>query len=352
MIDRGMLENAARDYNGDKYSEEFYTYHLKVLRDAEDISESVSRAVEYLFFWKLGKVRPYQTPRSSQSKFSDSKGHQYYIIRTPKNNNKVIGKALEKGRLKTAISFRNGTVNYDKIKYCADYLTSSTIILPAFYIHIWLPAEYPIIDEKVWKVFQDEKGQSVSLNTKPKSWGDFEAYTSFFRKLVEDTGLDRRIVDQGLWILGDRLKKRIRAEKKYEKIKGAREVKENLNRAPIPDDVLDRACACVIADPKVDNIPFKCRGIKITIELIKTTMEILNAEPTKTLPQNCRNAVKKKTPDGLDRRIKDSLNINLRTANIISDVLEQAGIVEIVKVTNSRTGNIVKGAKLLQEWSW
>jgi hypothetical protein len=86
--------------------------------------------------------------------------------------------------------------------------------------------------------------------------------------------------------------------------------------------------------------------------LIKVAIEVLNAEPTKTLPQNSRNDIKEKTPDGLDRRIKEYLNTNLRTANIISDVLEQAGIVQIVRIKNPRTGREVKGTKLLKEWCW
>jgi len=42
----------------------------------------------------------------------------------------------------------------------------------------------------------------------------------------------------------------------------------------------------------------------------------------------------------------------LRTANIISDVLAKAGIVEIVQVENPDTGRIVKGTRLLQGWDW
>jgi sugar phosphate isomerase/epimerase len=115
-------------------------------------------------------------------------------------------------------------------------------------------------------------------------------------------------------------------------------------------DLLDRACHAV--HQNVDTVPFRHRGIKITRELIRTAMELLNAEPTKTLPQNCRNAVRAETPDGLDRRIKESLNIDTRTANIVSDVLAQAGIVRIVRVRNPRTGRLVKGTQLLADWSW
>ena len=102
----------------------------------------------------------------------------------------------------------------------------------------------------------------------------------------------------------------------------------------------------------VKKVPFKHRGIMITHELIKTAIELLNAEPTKILPQNCRNDVRERTPDGLDRRIKESLDTDLRTGNIISEVLEKAGIVEVIQALNSRTGRSVKGTRLLVEWTW
>jgi hypothetical protein len=352
MINREILEKAAVDYNGDKYSEEFYNYYLKVLQDAKNISESAIRAVEYLFLWKLGKVRSRKTPSSSQLKFPDSKGRRYFSIPTTKTHDKVIKKAVEKGKLEIAIAFRNGAVTYDEVKSYASKLTSSTIVLPAFYVHIWRPVEYPILDEKVWKVFLDQKGKPVFPHTKPKSWSNFEAYTCFFRKLIDDTGLDWRTVDRGLWVLGDRLKVRMNSQKvkphqgkKFAPLDNDKR-KEKLNCVPIPLALMNRACDAI--GQKVNKIPFKHRGIMITHELIKITIELLNAEPTKTLPQNCRNDVRERTPDGLDRRIKERLNINLRTANIISDVLEKAGIVEVIQ----RTGRTVKRTKLLEEWYW
>lgn len=121
-------------------------------------------------------------------------------------------------------------------------------------------------------------------------------------------------------------------------------------KSDIPSELLDSVYNNV--EFKYGTIPFKLRGIKVTHELIRVTVEILNNEFTKTLPQNSRNASKDKTPDGLDKRIKDSLNIDLRTANIISDVLKESGIVEIITVENHITGRGVKGTRLLSEWCW
>lgn len=123
-----------------------------------------------------------------------------------------------------------------------------------------------------------------------------------------------------------------------------------LNCIEIPPDLLNNTCSGV--EQNWDNIPLMHRGIKITRPLIKATMEILNAERMKTLPQNCRNDIRERTPDGLDRRIKETLNTDLRTANLISDVLKLADIVEIFKVLNPKTGRRIKGTKLLQDWCW
>lgn len=103
---------------------------------------------------------------------------------------------------------------------------------------------------------------------------------------------------------------------------------------------------------KFGNLPFKNRGITITRELILTTVEILNNEHSNVLPQNSRNAIREKTPDGLDKSIKECLNTDLRTANIISDILKDVGVVEIIDVENPVTGRKVKGTKLLPKWQW
>ena len=118
----------------------------------------------------------------------------------------------------------------------------------------------------------------------------------------------------------------------------------------VPTDLLVRACSEI--GKKVSSIPFSYRGIRITHELIAATMTLLNSELNKTLPQNSRNAAVGSTPDGLDRRIKETLGTNLRTANIISDVFEKAGIVDIVQIENKSTGRIVKGTKLRDNWCW
>lgn len=103
---------------------------------------------------------------------------------------------------------------------------------------------------------------------------------------------------------------------------------------------------------KFGTIPFKLRGIKVTHQLIKVTVEILNEEFTKTLPQNSRNATREKTPDGLDKRIKEALNIDLRTANIISDVLMEAGVVDIINIDSLKSDRKVKATRLLQKSCW
>ncbi len=111
--------------------------------------------------------------------------------------------------------------------------------------------------------------------------------------------------------------------------------------------------ACEIVEQVLRRpLPFRERGIKIDRVLIETAVKILKAAPSKTLPQNCRNDLRSRTPDGLDRRIKDALDTDLRTANIVSDILAECGVVEIVQVVNPQTGRMIKGTRLLDEIRW
>lgn len=206
MIRADDLINAAKRYDKNKYSEEFYRHHIEVLKNSKTIDESTIQAVKYLFLWKLGKIRTYQTPGGYQLNYIDSTGQKYYGIPTTEANSKAIKNATEKTNLEVALSFRDRKVTYNKFKEIANNITSTTIVLPAFFIHIWLPEEYPILDEKVWKIYCREKKLVIHKYTKPKSWNDFEKYTAFFREIVNNTGLDYRTVDKGLWVLGGEFK--------------------------------------------------------------------------------------------------------------------------------------------------
>jgi len=110
------LKEAANKFNQQKYAEEFYIYHLKVLRDVLEVNESLSHAVKYLLLWKLGEIRSKSTPKSYPLEIKGLKGHRYYAIPTTKANDLAINKAIEEERLSAAISFRNKVLPYDQFK--------------------------------------------------------------------------------------------------------------------------------------------------------------------------------------------------------------------------------------------
>ncbi len=118
----------------------------------------------------------------------------------------------------------------------------------------------------------------------------------------------------------------------------------------VPAELLLEAYAAV--EKSGGRLPFECRGIQITKDLIKTVMELLNTEDNKVLPQHSANAVVEKTQDGLDRRIKERMGSDLRTANIVSDVMARAGIVQVIRGINPATGREVKGTRLRKAWRW
>ena len=120
---------------------------------------------------------------------------------------------------------------------------------------------------------------------------------------------------------------------------------DTINFPPLPEKKLEEACA-MINQIKGTPLPFMLRGIRVDRKKIRAALEILNSHPQSMLPQNCRNDVSARTPDGLDRRMKEKLGSDLRMANIISDILAEAGIAEIISLENPATGRLVKGTKL------
>jgi hypothetical protein len=100
------------------------------------------------------------------------------------------------------------------------------------------------------------------------------------------------------------------------------------------------------------RVPFELRGIVIGELLISATLEILNEEKTKTLPQNARHDNMKKTPDGLDKRLKIRMGNDTCRGHIISDLLAEVGVVNLLKVKNFKTGRLVNGTQVISDYTW
>ena len=101
-----------------------------------------------------------------------------------------------------------------------------------------------------------------------------------------------------------------------------------------------------------ERLPYRERGISINADLLRTTVELLNAVEGNILPQNCKRNIAEKTPDGLDKRIKIALRSNTLTANIVSDELANKGVVEVTTIKNPNTGRQIKATRLHKEWTW
>ncbi len=119
----------------------------------------------------------------------------------------------------------------------------------------------------------------------------------------------------------------------------------------ISPSIIDKACN-LVESAAGKALPFEQRNVTIDRKLIEVTIETLSEAPDQTLAQNCRNDTCERTPDGLDRRIKEKLESDTRTANIISDVLALAGIVSVVKIVNPETDRKVKATRLEEEHNW
>lgn len=197
------LTQAASFFNEKKYSHEFYEHFLGDVGSAKKVTQELKDAVKYLMYWKLGKVSTKQQPTSEVVVIN---GNTFYVSGTTSQNRLAIENSLKDELLELGLKFRDQVITYEQFKDEVNKITGTSIVLPTFYIHIWKPSDFPILDIKVWRTYKWNKGEVVLKHTKPHSWRHYEEYISFFNGLVSNLEDDWRECDKGLWMIGEKLK--------------------------------------------------------------------------------------------------------------------------------------------------
>ena len=85
---------------------------------------------------------------------------------------------------------------------------------------------------------------------------------------------------------------------------------------------------------------------------VESTVWGVSENVGRTLSQSCGSWVRARTPDGLNRRIKEALNTDSRTGYVVSAVLSGAGFAQGIGVLNPATGRDAKATRLRDECSW
>ena len=120
---------------------------------------------------------------------------------------------------------------------------------------------------------------------------------------------------------------------------------------PIPTSL--RTLACDTVSRRVASVPFIRNRVRVTGDLIAAGIESLNAEATRTLAINQRTGADGRVQvDGLDRLLTGRGFPEPGTADTLSLVLKDAGIVEPVVVSDRRSHRTFRGIRLLSVWTW
>jgi len=120
---------------------------------------------------------------------------------------------------------------------------------------------------------------------------------------------------------------------------------------PIPPGL--RSSACDTVSRRVAPLPFVRDGIEVSCDLIAAGMECLNAEATRTLAIRQRTGADGRVQaDGLDRLLADRNYPDPWISDIVSNVLENAGIAEPAVVSDWRSHRTFRGIRLLPAWTW
>jgi len=196
------IRESVKDYDSERHAEEFYDFYIKRIGMAVEPSEELKTDIRHLFYWFLGKVR--KTENSPIETIQIGKV-TYYISEAAPSNRAAVDEAVKSENLWAGLAFRNGNLPVDNLINRAKTLTKSSIVIPAFFIHIFRPWEFPILNNKVWAAYREELGKSIYTNTKPSSWDNYLEYVSYCSYLKRRTGLSLREIDKGLWVIGEKI---------------------------------------------------------------------------------------------------------------------------------------------------
>ena len=158
MPGRSEILNAIKDYDSKKYSEDFYKFYLNKISRAVEPDEQLEKDVRSLYHWFLGKVR---TEPAEVTEYIEINGMVYYLSGLAPSNDSCVDEAVKKENLWAALAFKNGNLPIENFINYAKSLTSNSIVLPAFYIHMFNPTEYPILNNKVWAAYREELGKNI-----------------------------------------------------------------------------------------------------------------------------------------------------------------------------------------------
>jgi hypothetical protein len=209
MPGRSEILQAVGDYNSKKHLEEFYKTYLSKIGKSVEPGEQLETDVRHIFHWFLGKVSTKESPEAEHVEIANT---AYYIYKAAPSNMESIKKAVLPENLWAGLAFKNESLPLDNFLNYASAITKKSIVLPAFYVHIFKPYEYPILNSNVWTAYREELGKNVFINTKPVSWDNYMGYISYCSYLKRKYGLSLREIDKGLWVIGERLREKARKD--------------------------------------------------------------------------------------------------------------------------------------------
>lgn len=208
-----IMDSWAARFDDSKYPRDFYLHTLVSLSAAKE-AEQIGQFVIRMLQWKDGKV---QLDPNGEITVN---GFRYVVGRTkpntydPKLHDKVFFSnrfSVWTQEVKKRCSFSSELL--DQISMHGLW-SKSSLVIPAFLLHILNPRVFPIFDQHVERTRRFLMGQDLNVSSVGLQIDNYVQYTAFWFELLSELGLDvttveyERIkhVDEALWAMGKHLK--------------------------------------------------------------------------------------------------------------------------------------------------
>lgn len=207
-----FIESWASKYDEEKYSTRFYFDLINKVHTSTN-PEDLGSSIIHLLHWKDGKVYKSNMGQVIVNGFSYSLGQPKPNTYNPKKHSRILtSKDFYNWARKVIEDNRFSCSHLEALRGSPFALWSkSSIVIPAFVMHILSPKIYPLYDQHVERAKRALLAQTLNANSTELNIDTYKCYQEYFLDLTKEYATRNSIeaykkIDEALWSFGKWLK--------------------------------------------------------------------------------------------------------------------------------------------------
>jgi len=215
-----IIDSWADRFDESKYPRDFYLQTLASLSTAQE-SEKVGQLVVRMLQWKDGKVQLDPNGNTTVNDVHYAVGRTKPNTYDPKIHDSIFFSKrffIWTRQVNKLCVFSSDLL--DDVRERFDLWTRSSLVIPAFLLHILNPRVFPIFDQHVERARRFLTSIALNVSSVDLRIHDYAQYSLFWFGLLSDLGINVKTaeyghikrVDEALWAMGKHLKQTLKGK--------------------------------------------------------------------------------------------------------------------------------------------